>query len=90
MVDTGLIRQQAASAAAIVASARQGSGNTAQANINFEAGQTTLGPVAIRPAPECYCPNGRSIEGGGVENPRGPVGVMYRQSSRRTPNCPGR
>ena len=54
MVDTGLIRQQAASAAAIVASARQGSGNTAQANINFEAGQTTLGPVVIGPAPEVY------------------------------------
>lgn len=54
MVDTGLIRQQAASAAAIVAAARQGSGATAQANINFEAGQTTLGPVAIGPAPEVY------------------------------------
>jgi len=54
MVDTGLIHQQAASAAAIVASARQGSGDTVQANINFEAGQTTLGPVAIGPAPAVY------------------------------------
>jgi hypothetical protein len=38
----------------MVAAARQGSGDIAQANINFEAGQTTLGPVAIGPAPEVY------------------------------------
>jgi len=54
LVDTGVIQQQAASAAAVVAAARQGTGDIARANINFEAGQTTLGPVAIGPAPEVY------------------------------------
>ena len=47
--------QDRAQAAAAVAQARQ-TGDLARATINFEAGQTTLGPVAIAPAPKVYEP----------------------------------
>ncbi|MDE2487053.1 MAG: DUF2125 domain-containing protein [Alphaproteobacteria bacterium] len=54
MGQTGAISQQAASAAATVAEARQGSGQQAQATIYFQAGRTTLGPVSLGPAPTVY------------------------------------
>jgi len=53
--DTGAIPQERAQAAAAVAEARQ-TGDLARANLTFEAGQTTLGPVAIAPAPKVYDP----------------------------------
>jgi hypothetical protein len=52
----GTIPQDRADAAAAVAAAREGTGDVASATINFEAGQTTLGPVAIAPAPRIYQP----------------------------------
>lgn len=54
MAQTGMIRPEAALAAAAVTAARQGAGDVAQATITFQAGQTTLGPVAIGPAPRVY------------------------------------
>lgn len=54
MGETGVIPQDTAVAAAAVAAARQGSSDVARATLNFEAGQTTLGPVAIGPAPRVY------------------------------------
>ncbi|HEY8616549.1 DUF2125 domain-containing protein [Phenylobacterium sp.] len=54
MGQTGLIQPEAAGAAAAVAEARQGAGEVARATINFQAGQTTLGPVALGPAPKVY------------------------------------
>jgi hypothetical protein len=54
---TGTIPQERAEAAAAVATARQEGGDLARATLNFEAGQTTLGPVAIAPAPKVYEPN---------------------------------
>ncbi|WP_374470989.1 DUF2125 domain-containing protein [Phenylobacterium sp.] len=54
MGQTGVIRPEAADAAAAVAQARQGAGEAARATINFQAGQTTLGPVALGPAPKVY------------------------------------
>lgn len=51
---TGLIEPERADAAAAVAAAREGSGDFARATLNFEAGQTTLGPVAIAAAPKVY------------------------------------
>lgn len=54
MAETGAIRPEAAMAASAVAAARQGSGDVARANITFQAGQTTLGPVAVGPAPKVY------------------------------------
>jgi hypothetical protein len=56
MGSTGTIPQERAQAAAAVAAARQ-QGDIAHATLNFEAGQTTLGPVAIAPAPKVYEPN---------------------------------
>jgi len=56
MGSTGTIPQDRADAAAAVAQARQ-DGDVARATLNFEAGQTTLGPVAIAPAPKVYEPN---------------------------------
>jgi hypothetical protein len=50
---TGAIPADSAAAAAAVAQARQ-TGDLARATLNFEAGQTTLGPVAIAPAPKVY------------------------------------
>lgn len=54
MGETGTIPQDRADAAAAVAAAREGTGDQARATLNFEAGQTTLGPVAIAPAPKVY------------------------------------
>jgi hypothetical protein len=54
MGDTGVIPQPNAEAARAVAQARQGPGEAATATITFQAGQTTLGPVAIGPAPKVY------------------------------------
>ena len=54
MAQTGTIAPEAAMAASAVAVARQGSGDVASASITFQAGQTTLGPVAIGPAPRVY------------------------------------
>jgi len=56
MGSTGTIPQERAEAAVAVATARQ-EGDVARATLNFEAGQTTLGPVAIAPAPKVYEPN---------------------------------
>lgn len=53
--DTGAIPQDRAQAAAAVAEARQ-AGDFARAQLHFQAGQTTLGPVAIAPAPKVYEP----------------------------------
>jgi hypothetical protein len=55
MTDMGLIPASAADSAGAVARARQ-EGDTARATLNFEAGQTTLGPVALGPAPKIYTP----------------------------------
>lgn len=54
MGDTGVIAQEQAAAAAAVAEAREGAGEVARAVIYFQAGQTTLGPVALGPAPKVY------------------------------------
>jgi hypothetical protein len=54
MGERGVIPQERASAAATVAEAREGAGDIAALTLNFEAGQTTLGPVAIAPAPKVY------------------------------------
>jgi hypothetical protein len=50
----GVVSPEAAQAAGAVAQAREQAGGAAQASINFQAGQTTLGPVAIGPAPKVY------------------------------------
>lgn len=52
---SGAIPKERADAAVAVATARQ-EGDLARATLNFEAGQTTLGPVAIAPAPKVYEP----------------------------------
>ena len=54
MGDTGVIAPEAAQAATAVTQARQGTGEVARATLNFQAGQTTLGPVALGPAPKVY------------------------------------
>jgi len=51
--ETGAIAPEAAAAAAALTAARQ-QGDLARAALTFEAGQTTLGPVAIAPAPRVY------------------------------------
>jgi len=48
------VSAEAAAAAAAVAQARQGGAPLARAAINFEAGQMTLGPVALGPAPRIF------------------------------------
>jgi hypothetical protein len=53
MGQEGAIPPEAAYSAAAVASAR-GEGDVATMTIDFQAGQTTLGPVAIGPAPRVY------------------------------------
>lgn len=50
----GVLPPETADTAAAVTAARQGADNVAQAAITFQAGQTTLGPVAIGPAPRVY------------------------------------
>jgi hypothetical protein len=52
----GTIPEESAAAAAAVATAREGPGDVARATLNFEAGRTTLGPVALAPAPRIYQP----------------------------------
>jgi hypothetical protein len=54
MGEAGVIPQPNAEAAIAVAQARQGAGDAAQATLTFQAGQTTLGPVAVAPAPKVY------------------------------------
>jgi hypothetical protein len=54
--DTGVIAPDSARAATLVVQARQGAGDAAQATINFQAGRTTLGPVALGDAPKVYAP----------------------------------
>lgn len=56
MGDTGLIAPESAQAATLVVQARQGAGDATQATINFQAGRTTLGPVALGAAPKVYEP----------------------------------
>jgi hypothetical protein len=51
--ETGAVPADRAQAATAVAEARR-SGDVAHATLNFEAGQTTLGPVALAPAPKAY------------------------------------
>jgi hypothetical protein len=53
MGETGVIPRESAEAASAVAEARQ-TGDLARATLTFQAGQTTLGPVAIGPAPRVY------------------------------------
>jgi len=55
MAATGVVPPGAASAATAVAQARQ-DGDVARVTLNFEAGQTTLGPAALGPAPKVYTP----------------------------------
>ncbi|HEY2358479.1 MAG TPA: DUF2125 domain-containing protein [Phenylobacterium sp.] len=52
--DEGIIEQGAAQAATAVTEARRGTEEAARATINFQAGRTTLGPVALGPAPRVY------------------------------------
>lgn len=54
MGQAGLIPQETAEAAAVVARARQGPGGEMNAALTFQAGRTTLGPVAIAAAPKIY------------------------------------
>ena len=54
MGDSGVIPQPNATAAQAVVRARQGADQASRAAITFQAGQTTLGPVAIGPAPKVY------------------------------------
>lgn len=54
MGQTGVIAPEVAQAASDVAQAREGPDRTARAQITFQAGRTTLGPVAIGPAPKVY------------------------------------
>lgn len=51
---TGVIAEEAAVAASAVAQARAAGGDLARATLTFQAGQTTLGPVVIGPAPRVY------------------------------------
>jgi hypothetical protein len=52
----GGLRPDSAAAAIVVAEARAGAGDVATATLHFEAGRTTLGPVAIAPAPKIFDP----------------------------------
>jgi hypothetical protein len=52
----GIVEPQAAQFATVVTQARQGGGEATHATIHFEAGRTTLGPVALGPAPKVYDP----------------------------------
>ncbi|WP_293676401.1 DUF2125 domain-containing protein [uncultured Phenylobacterium sp.] len=51
---TGAAPPAAAEAAAAIVAARQGNEDIARASLNFEAGQTTLGPIALWRAPKVY------------------------------------
>lgn len=52
----GVVEEGPAQSAATIAQARQGTGDVAQASIDFQAGRTTLGPVALGAAPKVYDP----------------------------------
>jgi hypothetical protein len=52
--DEGVIDRDAAQAATAVAEARRGGDEAARATLDFQAGRTTLGPVALGPAPKVY------------------------------------
>lgn len=52
--EDGVLPEETADTAAAVTAARAGADSVAQADITFQAGQTTLGPVAIGPAPRVY------------------------------------
>ncbi|MEO8114061.1 MAG: DUF2125 domain-containing protein, partial [Phenylobacterium sp.] len=54
MGQVGVMPPETAQAASAVATARQGAGEIAHATLNFQAGQTTLGPVAVGLAPKVY------------------------------------
>lgn len=54
MGDQGVIPPEQALAAAAVAAAREGAGELARAELTFQAGRTTLGPVGVGPAPKVY------------------------------------
>ena len=54
MEATGVVPDGPAEAAAAIVAARQGTGDLARATLNFEAGRTTLGPIALWPAPQVY------------------------------------
>jgi hypothetical protein len=56
MAATGAVPQEQAAAAAAVVEARAGAGDVARAALDFQAGRTTLGPVALAPAPKVYEP----------------------------------
>ncbi len=56
LASQGVVDGSAAQSAATVIQARQGAGDTAQAAIDFQAGRTTLGPVALGAAPKVYDP----------------------------------
>jgi hypothetical protein len=56
MAATGALPYASADAARAVASAGEAQGSAARATIHFEAGQITLGPVALGPAPRVYTP----------------------------------
>lgn len=56
MRDTGVVDPGAAEVAGAVIAARQGQADLARATLNFEAGRTTLGPVALWSAPKVYEP----------------------------------
>ncbi|MBW8814785.1 MAG: DUF2125 domain-containing protein [Caulobacterales bacterium] len=51
---SGTLPPDRAEAAAEVARAREAGGDLAHATLNFEAGRTTLGPVALSAAPKVY------------------------------------
>lgn len=50
----GIIPQETAKVAAAVIQARAADGEAARATLAFQAGRTTLGPVALGPAPRVY------------------------------------
>jgi hypothetical protein len=55
MAAAGLAPKATADAASAVVAARQ-DGDVARVSLHFQAGQTTLGPVALGPAPKVYTP----------------------------------
>lgn len=56
MRDSGVVGAEPAEAVQSVVAARQAGGDAARASLYFEAGRTTLGPIALWPAPKVYEP----------------------------------
>jgi hypothetical protein len=54
MAEAGVMPPETAQTAALVAQARQDRTDLARTTIDFQAGRTTLGPVAVGPAPKVY------------------------------------